>query len=198
MRLIETGLVLLLLCGNASGQWTAVSAKVKETTVTSKAGAVVETKVRSGHFYRSSDGSRLYLWLDSEGLPRSGDLLQNQEPAMYTVNYVAKQAVRNRKLERPLKAENVPVVKDFGLGEDMVSGVPCRYAPVFEHPGPKQIGKVCTDTTGLNLRREITRVLGEFTVRILMEKSDVQLGAEPPAALFSVAGLTVYTPSAPE
>jgi hypothetical protein len=193
----------LMACGSAVvAQEVPLIAKVREKSTVTVEGKV-EREVKEGHFYRSSNGSTLYIWLDVKGKtmkPTFGQLIDNSNLALYNLDYGRMEAVEKHKLPKPAVIAS-KAVKDFGLGEDVIEGVACKNVPIYGVSGNRKelTGVACTIEPGIALR---SKSKFEHMGHIYEEESemyDIRIGEEPDPELFKIEKkFKVFKPSLPD
>jgi hypothetical protein len=198
MRSIITSLILWTLISGASSyaQFMPVVAKTKEVEEISKDGKVVETHVREGIYYRSSDGSVLEYWTSIDGSQDKAKLsmggntfFDNRDGSLYALDlYNHKTHVEST--GRPTKQD---IMRQSGDGkprpEEWVSGIKCELSPLqMRITGGKLFpaGQICAAPDyGLLLKREMTYPSADgHTEHVVWTMQDVEIGKEPDSKLF--------------
>jgi hypothetical protein len=171
-------------------------------------GKVVETHVREGFFYRSSNGSEVRRPMTFDGKPLKGgmaraSLFDAAHGVNYRVDYDAKEAFRDS--TPPLLGLIPPTPPHSATkppsGESSVDGYPCSIRPVYavKPSGTSLIGSNCvSEEYGVILKTDVTRpsdlVKGKAAHEIT-ELYDIQIGVDPDPKLFDLGSLKVISSS---
>jgi hypothetical protein len=195
--------MLFLAATPAAGQWVPIVAKLKQTQEVYANGARIETRVREGNYYRTSDGSVLEEWtkIDGDTSRAVGYLVDNRRDLSYDVNFVTRTAIEKRIVLPPGVSgrPRTPVRPPAGR-EIIVGGLRCIALPaVVQKPTgpPLSAGETCVSSElSLLVRNDLTmpRPDGK-SVRTLYELTDVQVHKEPDPKLFDLRArnFTVYS-----
>ena len=191
---------LLLSTAPCYAQFMPVVAKTREVEETSKDGKLLETHVREGVYYRSSDGSVLEYWTAIDGSPEKAKLsmggntfFDNTNGSSYTLDLQNHRA----KLEdsgHPMQADSIRNRSDGkAYPEEWVSGVRCKVHPLkmrINIKGPGELfpaGQICVSPDyGLFLKREMTYPSADGgTEHVVWTIQNVEMGKEPDGKLFA-------------
>ncbi len=189
------GLVLTVAIGasGSSAPFTPISAKIKVTRVVLRDGAEVSRSEKVGSFFRAKNGSVLTQWLDAEGRPTEGELVDNLSLAQYNIQYASKRVLKVRALKKAVLPAPPPQ-NGKSLPTDVVDGVPCTVMPVtlLEGLTSQDIGTACLAAEyGLTVKLDYKKPQGDgtsvHTTRLIYNISV----EEPPPELFTLSGFTV-------
>lgn len=199
----------LLTCGSASSQWVPVQGKIRETREVFLNGQKVETHVREGLFYRSSNGSTLTHWTQTDGDTQrsTGTLADNSTMVNYQLDFTNRIAIERRSVLPP--GVNGPLLPTAAPASEkapeiFLGGVRCRTMPAnFRTKADADAGKpfvrageVCWSNEYSLLVREDLRLRrsGEREERFVFEVFDIEPNVEPDPKLFDLRarGFTVY------
>lgn len=195
---------MLILLGATSlhAQFAPVTAKMRQTKEVIVDGKVVETEMRAGNFYRSSDGSTLRQWTKANGNPDWGDLWDNKNLMSYRLEYSNRQAYETpapegAEAERP---DALLPLASKGLPEDSVEGIRCVVSPIkLDMPGKPIIpmGRACTSIQyNLELKEDVSTqpVKTNKTIHTVFELYQIKLGLEPDPRVFDVHANFIVLP----
>ena len=195
---VSIGVSFLFFLGASStyGQFTPVTAAIKQTEEWSVDGKVTKTVVQEGTYWRTSAGSTLVRWSKLNGDPGAasvawGDLWDNSTAISYRIDFKYGKAYEHNKGHGPVQAGSFRTNETLSAPEDFVDGARCRVLPVkMELSGQLQeVGKFCISLEyDMVLRQEIThplRTQGQ-TFHKVVEISGVRAGAEPDPKMFDL------------
>lgn len=183
----------LLGVGSAHAQFVPVVAKVRQTTAITRSGKL-ETTLKEGIYYRTSDGSVLQRWttINGKATEEAGSLWNNVTGISYNLDFANRRAIFRAK-GAPRSPELSPknLVATQARPEISVSGVTCRLEPAKFAEAGKVVGggQGCfSPENDLLVKNDITyRTLnGAMLVHIVNQLYDIQLGQEPDPNLFDI------------
>lgn len=199
VRILYALMVSAVLTGplGAYAQWVPVTARLKQTREVLAQDRSLERTVKTGRYYRASNGSTLRQWQEMNGRPLgnpTGELSDNKSGRTYWIDYAAKRAtVRAEGGPNLPRAYDAEKLRGKSIGQDSVGGLSCAIVPLWDGNSGRQIGQVCIALEyDLVLRLESANTRSDgTTLRITNELEDVELNAEPDAALFDLKQFTL-------
>ena len=185
----------LLFGASCYAQFMPLVAKTKEVEQISKDGKIVETHVREGVYYRSSDGSVLEHWTTIDGstdkakLSRGGNtFFDNTNGSVYSLDLANHKAALESTGKRT-RPDNMQAGNAKPLSEEWIGGIRCQVFPLqMRVMGGKlfQAGQVCTAPDyGLLVKRDMTYPSDDGrTEHVVWTMQDIEIGKEPDRKLF--------------